>query len=47
MRGADAVDLLTDDHLAVDALFKQYEKLAKKDAPAAQRRTLAQRSAPC
>jgi len=42
MREADAVDLLTDDHLAVDALFKQYEKLAKKEAPADQRRTLAQ-----
>jgi len=42
MREADAVDLLTDDHLAVDALFKQYEKLAKKEAPAEQRRSLAQ-----
>jgi len=42
MREADAVDLLTDDHLEVDALFKQYEKLAKKEAPADQRRTLAQ-----
>ena len=42
MREADAVDLLTDDHLEVDALFKQYEKLAKKEAQAEQRRTLAQ-----
>ena len=42
MREADAVDLLTDDHLEVDALFKQYEKLAKKEAAAEQRRTLAQ-----
>ena len=42
MREADAVDLLTDDHLEVGALFKQYEKLAKKQAPADQRRTLAQ-----
>jgi len=42
MREADAVDLLTDDHLEVGARFKQYEKLAKKEAPAAQRQTLAQ-----
>ena len=42
MREADAVDLLTDDHLEVGALFKQYEKLAKKEAPAEQRRALAQ-----
>ncbi|HSC63775.1 MAG TPA: hemerythrin domain-containing protein [Caldimonas sp.] len=42
MREADAVDLLTDDHLEVDALFKQYERLARKEAPAEQRRTLAQ-----
>ena len=42
MREADAVDLLTDDHLEVGALFKQYDKLAKKEAPADQRRTLAQ-----
>lgn len=41
MKEADAVDLLTDDHLLVGALFKQYEKLAKKEAPAGQRRTLA------
>ena len=42
MREADAVDLLTDDHLEVHALFKQYEKLAKKEAPADQRQALAQ-----
>ena len=42
MKDADAVDLLTDDHLQVDALFKQYEKLARREAPADQRRTLAQ-----
>jgi hemerythrin superfamily protein len=41
MKAADAVDLLTDDHLQVSALFKQYEKLAKRKAPADQRRTLA------
>ena len=42
MREADAVDLLTDDHLRVSALFKQFEKLAKKEAPAAERQSLAQ-----
>ena len=42
MREPDAVDLLTDDHLQVSALFKRYEKLAKKEAPAEERRTLAQ-----
>jgi hemerythrin superfamily protein len=42
MREADAVDLLTDDHLEVGTLFKQYEKLAKKEAPGEQRQTLAQ-----
>jgi hypothetical protein len=42
MKEADAVDLLTDDHLRVSALFKQYEKLAKKEAPGDQRRSLAQ-----
>jgi len=41
MKAADAVDLLTDDHLQVSALFKQYEKLAKKKAPSDQRRSLA------
>ena len=43
MKAADAVDLLTDDHLQVSALFKQYDKLAKKKAPAGQRRALAGR----
>jgi hypothetical protein len=42
MREPDAVDLLTDDHLQVSALFKRYEKLAKKKAPAGERRTLAE-----
>jgi hypothetical protein len=42
MREADAVDLLTDDHLRVSALFKQFEKLAKKEAPGDQRQSLAQ-----
>jgi hemerythrin-like domain-containing protein len=42
LREADAVDLLTDDHLEVSALFKRYEKLAKKEAPADERRALAQ-----
>jgi hemerythrin superfamily protein len=42
MKEADAVDLLTDDHLRVSALFKQYEKLAKKEAPGDQRQSLAQ-----
>ena len=42
MREADAIDLLTDDHLEVSALFKRYEKLARKDSPADERRTLAQ-----
>ena len=41
MKAADAVDLLTDDHLAVSALFKQYEKLAKRKAPGDERRSLA------
>ena len=41
MKAPDAVDLLTDDHLQVSALFKQYEKLAKKKAPGAQRQVLA------
>jgi hypothetical protein len=41
MKTADAVDLLTDDHLQVSALFKQYEKLATRKAPSEQRRTLA------
>jgi len=42
MKERDAVDLLTDDHLEVSAGFKQYEKLAKQEAAAAQRRSLAQ-----
>jgi hemerythrin superfamily protein len=42
MKEADAVDLLVDDHLRVSALFKQYEKLAKKEAPGDQRQSLAQ-----
>ncbi len=42
MNQADAVDLLTDDHLEVGALFKKYEKLAGKEAPAGERKTLSQ-----
>ena len=42
MKEADAVDLLTDDHLEVSALFKKYEKLASKEAPAKERQALAQ-----
>ena len=42
MKEADAVDLLTDDHLEVSALFKKYEKLASKEAPAEERQALAQ-----
>jgi len=41
MREADAVDLLTDDHLEVGVLFKRYEKLADRNAAAAERRDLA------
>jgi hypothetical protein len=41
MREPDAVDLLTDDHLAVTALFRRYERLARRDAAAEERRTLA------
>jgi hypothetical protein len=41
MKTADAIDFLTDDHLRVSALFKQYEKLAKKKASADERRSLA------
>ena len=41
MKTADAVDFLTDDHLQVSALFKQYERLAKKKASADERRSLA------
>lgn len=42
MKEADAVDLLTDDHLEVDTLFKKYEKLAKKEAPAGERKAVSQ-----
>ena len=42
MKEADAVDLLTDDHLEVSALFKKYEKLASKEAPVDERKALAQ-----
>ena len=42
MKEADAVDLLTDDHLEVSALFKKYEKLAAKEASADERQALAQ-----
>jgi len=41
MKTPDAVDLLTDDHLQVSALFKQYEKLVRKKARADQREALA------
>jgi hypothetical protein len=43
MRPNDAVDLLVADHLAADKCFKQYEKLADKKAPAAQRQALAEK----
>jgi hemerythrin-like domain-containing protein len=42
MKEANAIDLLTDDHLEVSVLFKKYEKLAGKEAPAAERKALAQ-----
>ena len=41
MKTPDAVDLLVDDHLAVDAIFKKYDKLTEANAPAAQRQRLA------
>ena len=41
MKTPDAIDLLVDDHMAVDAIFKKYEKLMEANAPAAQRQTLA------
>ena len=41
MKSPDAVDLLVDDHLEVDACFKRYEKLVKAKAPAAERERLA------
>lgn len=37
----DAIDLLVDDHLAVDACFKKYQKLVDADAPADDRKALA------
>ena len=41
MKTPDAVDLLVDDHMAVDAIFKKYDKLMEANAPAAQRQMLA------
>ena len=41
MREPDAIDLLTDDHLAVTALFRRYERLARRGAGADERRALA------
>ncbi|MEO8524473.1 MAG: hemerythrin domain-containing protein [Caldimonas sp.] len=38
---ADAVDLLSADHLAAGKIFKQHERLAKKDALPSQRKELA------
>jgi hypothetical protein len=40
-RPNDAVDLLVDDHLAAGKVFKQFLKLAKKDASPGERKTLA------
>ncbi len=37
----DAVDLLDADHVAVKKLFQQFNKLAEADAPATQRKQLA------
>lgn len=37
----NAIDLLKEDHKEVKALFKKYEKLAKAEAPAAEREALA------
>jgi hypothetical protein len=42
-RPNDAIDLLVDDHLAAAKCFAQYEKLAKKDAPVAQRKAIAEK----
>ncbi len=39
----DAIDLLVADHLAAAKCFKQYETLMKKNAPADQRKALADR----
>lgn len=41
MSPADAVDLLSADHLAAGKIFKQHERLAKKDGPASERKALA------
>ena len=41
LKTPDAVDLLVDDHLAVDAIFKKYDKLTESSPPAAQRQALA------
>lgn len=40
-RKGDAVDLLDADHVAVKKLFQQFNKLAESDAPADQRKQLA------
>lgn len=40
-REPDAVDLLTDDHLAVHAIFQKYERLMDADAPPEARKSLA------
>ena len=40
-RTPDAVDLLTDDHLEVNACFKKYQKLMDAQAPASERQALA------
>jgi hypothetical protein len=42
-RPNDAIDLLVADHLAAAKCFSQYEKLAKKDAPATKRRAIAEK----
>lgn len=39
----DAVDLLDADHIAVKKLFDQYNKLAQSDAPAPERKAIADR----
>ncbi|MEP7302842.1 MAG: hemerythrin domain-containing protein [Caldimonas sp.] len=41
MRPNDAVDLLVNEHMAADKIFKQFDKLAKKSAPGPQRQALA------
>ena len=40
-RKGDAVDLLDADHVAVKKLFQQFNKLAESDAPADQRKQMA------